>query len=356
MSDRALIATRKGLFILARNAQGWSIAATAFMGSPVTMVLHDGRDGAIYAALNLGHFGPKLHRSDDGGKTWVEIACPAFPEGTDGAPALKQIWALTAAGPAQKGRLWAGGIPAGLFCSDDRGTSWKLARSLWDVPERPRWFGGGYDDAGIHSILSDPRDPQRLIVGVSCGGVWETRDDAKSWAVRGKGLIARYMPPEKQTDPAIQDPHRVQHSAAAPDILWMQHHNGVFRSSNGGAEWIELSPPVSNFGFAVAVHPKKADTAWLVPAISDEIRVPKDGKVCVTRTDDGGKTWIALRDGLPQQNSYDLVYRHGLDVDSQGDGLLMGSTTGSLWTSADGGRHWQGFGGHLPPIYAVSFA
>lgn len=356
MSDRALISTRKGLFVLRRSGKDWEIATTSFMGAPVTMALHDARDSALYAALNHGHFGPKLHRSDDGGKTWSEIASPAFPADTPDAPALKQIWTLAAGSKSQPGRLWAGGIPAGLFRSDDRGASWTLVRSLWDVPERTRWFGGGYDDAGIHSVLTDPRDPDRLIVAISCGGVWETRDDGKSWTVRCDGLIARYMPPEKQTDSAIQDPHRVQRCPAAPDVLWMQHHNGVFRSTDCGAHWSELKPAVSNFGFAVAVHPKTPDTAWLVPASADETRIPKDGQVCVTRTDDGGKTWSALRGGLPQQNAYDLIYRHGLDVDSAGERLIMGSTTGNLWASDDGGRNWQAFGGHLPPIYAVSFA
>jgi photosystem II stability/assembly factor-like uncharacterized protein len=356
MSDRALVSTRKGLFVLQNSKNGWGVTETAFMGTPVTMAMHDEPDGAIYAALKHGHFGPKLHRSGDGGKTWSEIATPAFPTDAIGAPTLKQIWILAAGHKSQSGRIWAGAIPAGLFRSDDRGKTWTFVSSLWNVPERAQWFGGGYDEAGIHSIVSDPRDPNRLIVAVSSGGVWETRDDGRTWTVRCEGLIARYMPPEKQRDSAIQDPHRVRHAPSSPDVLWMQHHNGVFRSTDGGKHWSELNPAVSNFGFAVAVHPKQPDTAWLVPAIADEMRVPKDGQLCVTRTDDGGRTWTALRNGLPQQNAYDLIYRHGLDVDSSGERLLMGSTTGNLWSSDDGGRNWRSFAGHLPPIYAVSFA
>ena len=62
MQHRALVSTRKGLFIFAREAKGWRLAQTQFAGSPVTLSLADPRDGAIYSALNLGHFGPKLHR------------------------------------------------------------------------------------------------------------------------------------------------------------------------------------------------------------------------------------------------------------------------------------------------------
>ena len=37
--------------------------------------------------------------------------------------------------------------------------------ALWDVPERAKWFGGGYDDAGIHTISPDPRDPEPRVRG-----------------------------------------------------------------------------------------------------------------------------------------------------------------------------------------------
>jgi photosystem II stability/assembly factor-like uncharacterized protein len=81
--------------------------------------------------------------------------------------------------------------------------------------------------------------------------------------------------------------------------------------------------------------------------------MPRDGALCVTRTDDGGQSWEIMRHGLPQRDAYDLIYRHGLEVDEAGERLAMGSTTGALWTSDDGGRSWQLVNAHLPPIYAV---
>jgi photosystem II stability/assembly factor-like uncharacterized protein len=103
----------------------------------------------------------------------------------------------------------------------------------------------------------------------------------------------------------------------------------------------------------VAAHPHNPLTAWFVPAIKDEMRVPRDGSLAVTRTSDGGKSWQTFRAGLPQRDAFDLVYRHGLDVDDGGNRLAMGSTTGSLWTSEDAGESWQEINAHLPPIYAV---
>ena len=168
MTDRMLVSTRKGLLTLRKNGD-WHIAATDFPGIAVTAALRDPRDGALYVVLKHGHFGTKLHRSDDDGRSFKELPAPAFPTDAAGEPSLFQIWTLEPGGADQPGRLWAGAIPAGLFVSDDRGESWRLVRSLWDVPERAKWMGGGYDDAGIHSISVDPRNSRRVLAGISCG-------------------------------------------------------------------------------------------------------------------------------------------------------------------------------------------
>ena len=137
----------------------------------------------------------------------------------------------------------------------------------------------------------------------------------------------------------------------------MQHHNGVFRSDDGGTRWSEIEEvPPSVFGFAVAVHPRDPDRAWFVPAVKDERRIPVDARLVVTRTRDGGASFEQLADGLPATPSYDLVYRHGLAIDAGGDGLAFGSTTGGLWTTDDGGDHWRALEARLPPILAVAYA
>jgi 5-formyltetrahydrofolate cyclo-ligase len=93
-----------------------------------------------------------------------------------------------------------------------------------------------------------------------------------------------------------------------------------------------------------------------VPAIKDELRIPVDGAVVVARTRDGGRSFTVSRDGLPQQNAYDLVYRHGLAVDETGERLAMGSTTGNLWLSENAGDNWKQVDANLPPIACVYFA
>lgn len=359
MSDTLYIASRKGLFRYKESADGWRAGAVAFVGQPVSAVLLDRRDGSLYAALNLGHFGVKLHRSADGGTTWEELPAPALPgiaEPTDKTPAVSMVWALAAGGTGESGVLWAGTLPGALFRSPDRGASWSLVESLWNAPERASWVGGGYDEPGIHSIHVDPRDPRRMSVGVSCGGVWTSADGGGSWLLGGRGLRAEYMPPDRALDPAVQDPHRLACCLGAPDTVWCQHHNGIFRSRDGGATFTELtSIKPSGFGFAVAVHPQEPDTAWFVPAVKDECRVPVGGRLVVNRTTDGGRSFTAFGNGLPREGCYDLVYRHALDVDDSGRRLAMGSTTGNLWVSDDGGESWTEVSGHLPPIAQVAF-
>lgn len=268
-----------------------------------------------------------------------------------------KLWALEAGGPDEAGLLWCGTLPGGLFRSRDGGGQWELIRPLWDTPKRKDWFGGGYDVPGIHSICVDPRDAKVVRVGISVGGLWTTRDGGDSWTCDYEGMAAAYVPPDQKYAPHIQDPHRLVQCGGRPDTLWVQHHNGIFRSTDGGSQWEEItSAGPSTFGFAVAVHPGDADTAWFVPAVKDELRFPVDGRLVVTRTRDGGKTFETLRSGLPQQHAYDLVYRHGLDVDASGDVLAVGTTTGGLWVSEDQGDSWRATALHLPPIYGVRFA
>jgi hypothetical protein len=362
VSERLFAATHKGLFTIERTAGGrrWEIARTAFLGDSVSNVLVDPRDGTVYAAMALGHFGVKMHRSRDGVASWEECAAPSYPaqpEDAEAAPSVVQIWSLEAGGSDEPGTLWAGTIPGGLFRSTDGGDSWTLNTALWDRSERAEWFGGGAEQPGIHSVCVDPRDSRHVTLGVSCGGVWATRDGGTTWDCRADGMWAAYMPEEQRGNPNVQDPHRVVQCPGAPDVLWAQHHNAAFRSTNGADLWTEVCQNGrSIFGFGVAVHPTDPETAWLVPAVKDECRIPRDGQLVALRTHDGGRSWETLREGLPQEQAYDLVYRHGLDVDASGERVAFGSTTGGLWLTENGGDAWQCVSTHLPPIRAVRFA
>jgi photosystem II stability/assembly factor-like uncharacterized protein len=166
-------------------------------------------------------------------------------------------------------------------------------------------------------------------------------------------MLMDYLP-----DPTAEwghDPHFIDLCAADPDHVWQQNHCGVFYSRDGAASWKKVSQPEQgvHFGFPVAVDESDGQTAWLVPGVADSKRMAIDGGLFVARTEDGGESWVQLRSGLPQENAYDVVYRHALSV--SGERLAFGSTTGNLYVSEDRGESWVTVANNLPPIYAVRF-
>ncbi|MFO7179757.1 MAG: sialidase family protein [Pseudomonadota bacterium] len=387
MADRILIGTRKGSFIAENGSGAFRLRLAGHAGTCVNYLAADPETGTIWAALGFGHWGAKLSRSTDGGQTWADASQVKYPPGArylappdpdeeiEGEPTrytirdatLLKLWVL-AFGPG--GRVYVGTIPGGLFVSEDGGESFELNRPLWNHESRggdlftgeglgkTDWFGtpaseGGEFAAGIHSIEVDPRNPNRILVAVSTAGVIETTDGGKTWRGRNEGMTNDYSP--DQNAEWGHDPHSIQMCKANPDHVWQQNHCGVFYSSDGAATWKKVSAPEQgvHFGFPVAVDEKDGRTAWVVPGISDQRRMAIGGGLFVARTTDGGATWQQLRKGLPQENAYDVVYRHALAV--KGDRVVFGSTTGNLYLSEDRGETWQTLANNLPPIYSVRF-
>lgn len=386
MTGRIIVGTRKGTFLATRTNGKWDVELAGHAGAGVNYAARDPESGILWAALGHGHWGAKLSRSDDDGKSWRDATQIKYPEGArylDGfdpetgeaiAPAkykdarLLKLWVL-AFGPG--GRMWVGTIPGGLFESRDGGDSFELNRPLWNHASRggdlfdgpgdqngkTHWFGtpaseGGEFAPGIHSIVTDPRNPERLLIAISTAGVLETTDGGKTWLGRNKGMLNDYLP-EKEAEWG-HDPHFVALCPGDPEHVWQQNHCGVFYSSDGTKTWSRVSQLEAgvHFGFPIVADEKDGKTAWVVPGKSDQERTTIDGKLFVARTEDGGKTWTRLDKGLPQK-AYDVVYRHALD--RAGDSLSFGSTTGNLYVSEDRGDSWQTVSANLPPVYSVRF-
>ena len=393
MADMILLGTRKGIVIFDRGPQGWTPRPIEHAGIPVCYAVRDPRDGMLWASLDHGHWGPKLSRSSDGGHNWQNAPSIKYPAGAryivkylptadydPEAPAAEpeyqdaavyKIWNISFGLANQPGRLYAGTIPGGLFVSDDGGESWTLNRPLWNHDSRGgdlfagsassenRWHGTpasidyGIFEPGIHSIIVDPRDATHIYVAVSTAGVIETTDGGDTWHGRNKGMLMDYLPnPEAEWG---HDPHFITGCPGQPDHLWQQNHCGIFYSDNGAQSWSKVSRPdaSAHFGFPIAVDEHDGRTAWVVPARGDMERMAIDGGLSVARTIDGGQSWQSFRKGLPQQNAYDIVLRHSLDI--SGDCLCFGSTTGNVYLSEDRGESWQSLGNHFPPIYSVRF-
>jgi len=207
-----------------------------------------------------------------------------------------------------------------------------------------------------HYVLDD-QGHIRKHVAVSCGGVWQTTDVGQSWLLTADGMKADFLPPESEQHPNTQDPHRMLQCAAQPDVLWVQYHCGLYRSTNGGHLWVGIpAREPSGFGFAVACDPLDPLRAWFVPAQADTHRYAVDGQIVANHTDDGGKSFKTFTRGLPQAHAYHLVYRHRLEMSPDRHILAMASTTGGLWISADAGEQWHCVSRDLPPVAALGWA
>jgi photosystem II stability/assembly factor-like uncharacterized protein len=138
-----------------------------------------------------------------------------------------------------------------------------------------------------------------------------------------------------------------------PDVIWQQNHCGIFRSTDAAKNWEEVTDisGLAVYGFALAIDHQNPERAWVIPAISDEMRMPIDRSLCVCRTEDGGKSWQAMRQGLPQGNCYDLILRHSLSANN--NILAFGTTNGNCYISEDYGENWEGIAFNLSKVNAA---
>jgi photosystem II stability/assembly factor-like uncharacterized protein len=151
------------------------------------------------------------------------------------------------------------------------------------------------------------------------------------------------------------DPHFVIACKADKKVIWQQNHCGIFRSTDAGACWMDVTDPggKGGYGFTIGIDHSNPLKAWVVPATSDAMRIAVDRSLFVMYTSDGGKSWKAQREGLPQQNCFDIVLRHALDVKS-GE-IVFGTSGGSLFVSENSGDSWKPVNHHLPRVFSVRF-
>ncbi len=345
-----LVGTRKGAFILESDAgrRSWRTRGPICEGWPIHDLQWDPATRSIYAGGGSPWFGPAVFRSDDLGLTWSHSS-EGITYGDDG-PKIPTVWNVT---PAH-GAIYAGVEPAGLFRSDDGGATWSHVAGLRDHPSRAAGWSPGAGGLICHTIVPHPTDPARMWVAISAVGTFATEDGGSTWQARNHGVAACFMPdPHPETGQCV---HKLVMAAGEPDSLYQQNHCGVYRSTDGGRDWQDISAGLpSEFGFVMAAHPRDAATGWVIPLTHpEEGRIAPDGALAVWRTQDRGETWQRQGDGLPQENAYVGVLREALAVDRRDPvGVYFGTSTGQLYGSTDAGESWSLVADHLPAIWGV---
>lgn len=381
---RVLVGTRKGAFILTSDGKrkDWKVDGPHFAGWEMYHLKGSSVDpNRIYASQTSGWFGQIVQRSDDGGKTWFQPGTPpgetTGPGGTPKGESNKFVYDAAAAPltthqwydgtqhPWEFKRVWhlepslsnpdtvyAGVEDAALFRSTDGGKSWHELSGLRGHGTGPGWQPGA-GGMCLHTIILDPKNPNRVFIAISAAGAFRTDDGGKTWKPINRGLYSQYIP-----DPRAEVGHCVHHIAmnpSRPGILFMQKHWDIMRSDDAGENWREVSGNVpTDFGFVIDVHAHEPETIYVVPIKSDGEHFVPDGRLRVYRSRTGGDEWEALTNGLPQSNCYVNVLRDAMAVDSLDScGVYFGTTGGQVYCSADAGNTWNPIVRDLPAVLSV---
>jgi photosystem II stability/assembly factor-like uncharacterized protein len=220
---------------------------------------------------------------------------------------------------------------------------------------------GTPDGPKLHSVIVDPRDAGHLYLGMSSGGVHESKDGGRSWAPLIDGLeVVESFDASKVW---FHDPHCIRMCPSNPDRLYQQNHCGIYRLDRPGRRWTRIGrampKSVGDIGFPMVAHPHDDDTAWVFPMDGSSVwpRVSLAGKPAVYVTRNGGRTWRRQDAGLPKAQAWWTVKRQAMTCDARDPvGLYLGTTSGELWMGAGEGARWTCIARHLPEIYAVETA
>jgi photosystem II stability/assembly factor-like uncharacterized protein len=388
-SVRVLVGTKKGAFLLTSDGkrQKWKVSEPLFSGWEIYHMKGSIADpDRIYASQTSGWFGQVIQRSDDGGKTWTQPGTPpgepttgpgGMPKGESnkfvydtssetGKPITTHQWYDGTQHPWEFKRVWhvepslhdpntvfAGVEDAALFRSTDGGKSWHEMAALRGHGTGPKWSPGA-GGMGLHTIVLDKSNPNRIFVAISAAGNFRTDDGGKTWTAINKGLTNPYLPePNPEVGFCV---HRLAFHPTKPNTVFMQLHQGggVYRTDNSGQDWKQVNGNLqTDFGFPIDVNTHEPETIYVVP-MDPYMRVPPGGKLQVWRSKTGGNEWEALGKGLPSENCYVNVLRDAMAVDSVDDcGIYFGTTGGQVYCSPDGGNSWHTIVHDLPSVLSV---
>jgi photosystem II stability/assembly factor-like uncharacterized protein len=367
---RVLLGTRKGTYIVSGDTRRrkWSVSPAMHPGSEVFHVVADPRrPGDLYAAVNNDFWGPMVSRSTNWGKTWKEIATPLTPGGKDRKPAfsdddpnpvvrpLKNVWHIEPGHPSEPATVYLGADPHLFFRSTDRGSSWEPIASVNEHPRRKDWAPGAGGPC-LHTIIIDPRDPQRMYIGMSAVGTFRSEDGGNDWTPTNKNVECPFLPKGSRYPETGQCVHKVVMDAADPDTFYRQDHGGMYVSHDRMDTWRRIGKPLGDdFGFCVASAAAAPGKAYFV-RLAGQARVTDEGYFQAYEWNDKKRTWRKMVKPGAFPGHYG-VQREGIATDNRDPpGIYVGTTTGQLFISPDGGKSWEVVPFSFPGIHSVSVA
>jgi hypothetical protein len=365
---RIFVGTRKGGYVVEgdRKRAKWKVGPVVHEGNEVYHMVADPRHpGDVYAAVNSWFYGPTLWRSRNWGKTWKETGTPLTPLQKDrkaasggepdfvnpAARVLNNMWRIEPGLPSEPNTLYVGADPHLIFRSTDLGTSWEPIDAINNHPDRKNWSPGA-GGACLHTILIDPRDARRLYVGLSAVGTFRSDDGGATFKPTNKGVETPFLP-EKFPETG-QCVHHVAIDAENPDTFYRQDHGGMYVSHDRMDSWTRIGKPLGDdFGFGVASPGAAPGHAFFV-RLDGQARTTGEGYFQVHEWNDKTRKWSHLLGPKDFPGNYG-VQREGIAADNLDPaGVYVGTTTGQLFFSANGGKKWNLLPFGFPGIHSVS--
>jgi photosystem II stability/assembly factor-like uncharacterized protein len=289
-------------------------------------------------------------------------------------------------------RVWAGGVAGGLWYNND----------ITDAAQQWQKIDDFWANLAISCITFDPISPQKMYVGTGEGwqnidavrgaGIWHSANNGTTWQqlpetatnsdfnyvqdivvnANGKVFAATQNGIYASSDngnkwhkiftPSVGSVFVADLEIASDQTIFAafgkitSSGSGVFKSSDEGLSWTNITPDISGARTELALAPSTSGNAQVIYAVStygDE--PPNTGKIkWFKKSVDAGSTWtnIVAPNFTSSQGWYNLI----LAVHPTNPNLVIAGGT-NLAKTTDGGANWTmlSYGIPYPDQHAIVF-
>jgi photosystem II stability/assembly factor-like uncharacterized protein len=272
---------------------------------------------------SVAYGGAGLLRSTDRGDTWSSL-------GLEDVGSIGRV-RIDPTDPqrvyvAAMGDLWTKGPDRGVYRTTDGGTNWEKVLFLSDStgavdlilrPDQPRTI--------FAAMWERIRHPSYYQYGGLTCGVYKTTDGGDTWSAVAGGL-----PGQSSTRGRIG----LSLCVAQPNTMYAVYSDrtgyfdGLYRSTNGGANWTRtndsgISDVFASYGWwfgNVRVHPVDPNRVWV-------LGLP------IYRSTNGGSSWSDVTGSMH-------VDQHALDFGPDASPVIYEGNDGGIYRSTNGGSGW----------------
>ena len=192
----------------------------------------------------------------------------------------------------------------------------QIARDGW------RWLGPGNIGGRVRSLLVHPTNPDTMFTASVSGGIWRSDDAAGSWRpvddFMGNLVVSSMVMDPRDPNIIYAGTGEIYHNY---DAL---HGGGIFKSTDGGVTWAQLSATATDQAFFLGVG---------------RLAMSADGRTLVAAA--GGFFFRSVDGGATFTKSTQLI---PMDVDfhpTDSNRAVAVSTSGSGYYTVDAGATWQ---------------